>query len=103
MGYKTISWTIKNEDIKELLKQHCSYSESPQGYIRDLLHDAGLVSKRSTQMLQAENFPVVPRTLKLSLYTSDWEQLKAAADKQNMKLQELLEMVLIEQLPLPVS
>ena len=96
-NYKTISWTIKNEEIIQQLKPYCRYNSSPQEYIRQLLFDAGLVRENATKMMSQVNFPDVElgQAMKLSLYTEDHKMLKDAADYAGLKIQQLLEQVLL--------
>ena len=97
-NYKTISWTIKNEDVIKLLKPYCGFGGlSPQEYVRSVLWDAGLVRVKATKMASQVNFPdvVLGEAFKLSLYTEDHKMLKDSAQEQGLKVQQLLEQTLL--------
>ena len=51
MAYKTVSWTIKNPEIISILQPYTGWNKHPQGYIRQCLYDAGIVSEKATKML----------------------------------------------------
>ena len=99
MGYKTVSWTIKNPEVISVLEPHTGFSKHPQGYIRQCLYDAGIVSKKATQMLPQNNFPQVNlgEPIKISFYEQDHYQLKQRAELCGLKIQQLLEFVLLSQ------
>ena len=97
MSYKTISWTIKDAAVIDVLQPHCNYGTSPQEYLRRVLADAGLVREKATRMVSQVNFPSVGmgEQLKLSLYSEDHAMLKAKAVESGITIQELIKQVLL--------
>ena len=99
MGYKTVSWTIKNPEVISVLEPHTGFNKHPQGYIRQCLYDAGVVSINATKMMPQTNFPTVElgQPIKISFYDNDHYQLKQRAEQCGLKIQQLLEFVLLNQ------
>ena len=97
MGYKTVSWTIKNPEIISILQPHTGWNKHPQGYIRQCLYDAGIVSEKATKMMPQSNFPEVNlgEQIKISFYEQDHYQLKQKAEQCGLKIQQLLEEILL--------
>lgn len=97
-NYKTITWTIKDQDIIDILQPFCVYSSSPQGHVRSVLADAGIIRDKAKQMVSQVNSPRVElgEPFKLSLYTEDHVMLKAKAEECGLSVQLLLAEVLRE-------
>jgi hypothetical protein len=93
--YKTVTWTIKNQDVLNYLNQFTGWNKHPQGEVRRLLFAAGFVRKNAVDMIPQTNFPRIENPFKLSLYVEDHTMLKAAADAAGLKIQQLLEQVIV--------
>lgn len=95
--YKTISWTIKNQDIIDILEPHCRFNRSPQTYIRSVLVTEQVIRDKARMMVSQINFPSIAlgEQLKLSLYSEDAVMLRQAAKDKGQKVQQYLEDLLL--------
>lgn len=107
MTYKTITLTIKDEELNaqlhdELFVQHVcplgndfeSIKENPQNLIRRILHNEELVSKAASNMYGDRSCWHPGDTIKLSLYKSDADYLRLKANELGVKVQLLIQQVL---------
>jgi hypothetical protein len=95
MSYKTITWTIRNNDVLNILNEYTGWNKHPQEFIRKALYDAGIVRVNATKMISQTNFGAVTTPLKVSLYSEDAVLLKEAATAAGLTIQKLLEQVVL--------
>ena len=95
MAYKTVSWTPKNQQVLSILSQYTGFNKYPQSFIRQCLADNGIIRVKATQMIPQNNFGSIDLPLKISFYSEDHELLSAAAKEQGIKIQQLLEQVIL--------
>ena len=94
-NYKTISWTIKNNDVLNILNEYTGFNKYPQEFIRQALYEAGIVRVNATKMNSQTNFGAVTTPLKVSLYSEDAVLLREAATAAGLTVQKLLEQVVL--------